>query len=239
MDTTATNLVPVKELQNVEVKAAEIVEELTVLKDRAAKLAEEAMKVVERAGAMEVVTYSDYENAGELLRDIRTAAKRVTERVSPLVKTAHAAHKAAKAIENAFGKPLAALTEVLKLKMRAMIVREEIRGRDPVDKVQLDGEKLAEAYALAELGKQEEAEALLLEAGIFTPDDLPEGLPKIDGISIRTTWHYKINDEKKIPREHMMPNAKSIGGVVRSMKEKTKIKGISVYSTPGLAISAK
>ncbi len=237
--TKPTDLIPTSEIQSVELKASGIVEELETLKEKAASIAASAMEVVERAKDMAVDDYGQYESAGELLRDIRASTKLVEDRVGPLVKVAHAAHKAAKSIENAFLKPLDALSEVLKLKMRALIVREEIRGKDPLEKVELDGEKLAEAYALAELGKQQEAEALLAEAGVFTPDDLPEGLPKVEGISIRTIWSYKIVDEKKIPRDYLTPDRKAIGGTVRAMKEKTKIKGIAVFSTPSLAVTAK
>ncbi|KKL71198.1 hypothetical protein LCGC14_2097270 [marine sediment metagenome] len=237
--TTATDLIPTSEIQSVEVKAREIAEELEVLKKKAASLAESAMEVVERAKGMAVDDYGQYEAAGKLLRDIRTSTKLAEERVGPLVKIAHSAHKAAKSIENAFVKPLNALSEVLKLKMRALIMREDIRGNDPLAEVELDGEKLAEAYALAELGKQEEAEALLAEAGVFCPEDLPDGLPKVDGVSIRTLWSYKIVDEKKIPRDYMTPDLKAIGGTVRALKAKTKIKGISVYSVPSLAVTAK
>ncbi len=237
--TTATDLIPTSEIQSVEVKAREIAEELEVLKKKAASLAASAMAVVERAKGIAVDDYKQYEAAGDLLRDIRSSTKLVEDRVGPLVKIAHSAHKAAKSIENAFVKPLNALSEVLKLKMRALIMREEIRGKDPLAEVELDGEKLAEAYALAELGKQEEAEALLAEAGVFCPDDLPEGLPKLEGVSIRTVWGWKCVDEKKVPRDMLMLDRKKIGGVVRAMKDKTKIKGISAFSVPSLAVTAK
>ena len=236
---SSKDLVPVTEIQNVELKAKEITEELKALKERTASLAAAAAKVADEAKGITVETYDDYEKAGKLLTAIRASIKEIEKRVGPLVSAAHAGHKAAKSIENAFSKPLASLSDVIKLKMRALIVREEIRGKSSIEEVELDGEKLAEAYALAETGNQKGAEALLAEAGIFTPENLPEGLPKIEGVSIRTSWSFKVVDEKKVPRKYLIVDAKTIGAVVRAEKDKTNIKGISVFSVPGLAISAK
>lgn len=239
MATRGKDLVPVSEIAQVEVKLKAVGEEIDALKKKAAAIAAEASTVLDRAAEMPVETYAQYEAAGEALREIKGALKLVDARVGPLVAAAHQAHKAAKSIETAFKGPMEKLLGVVKMKMRAVIVREEIRGATPIEEISLDGEKLTAAYALAEEGKQEEAEALLAEAGVFTPDELPAGLPKIDGVSIRTEWGWKCVDEKKVPRDMLMLDKTKIGRVVRAMQDKTKLKGIKVYRFPNLAISAK
>jgi hypothetical protein len=239
MATHGKDLVPVTEIAQVELKLKAVGEEIDALKKKAAEIAAEAFAVLDRVAEMPVETYAEYEAAGRALREMKGGMQLVDARVGPLVSAAHQTHKAAKSIETAFKGPMEKLLGVVKMKMRAVIVREEIRGASPLEEIGLDQEKLAAAYALAEDGKQEEAEALLAEAGVFTPDELPEGLPKIDGVSIRTEWSWKVIDENKIQREYLMPDKKKIGGVVRAMHDKTKIKGITVYSFPNLAISAK
>jgi len=50
------------------------------------------------------------------------------------------------------------------------------------------------------------------------------------GISYSEIWKFKVTDERLIPRQYLVPDLRAIGGVARSLKDKTKIPGIEVYS---------
>jgi len=92
----------------------------------------------------------------------------------------------------------------------------------------------AEAKLDEAIGVLDEAQAAQEEA-----DNLPvveePATPKIEGTSVRTTWRYEIVDVNLIPREFLCVDEKAIGGTVRSMKDKTSIPGVRVYSTTSVS----
>ena len=61
------------------------------------------------------------------------------------------------------------------------------------------------------------------------PVILPPVAPKVAGISMRTTWKFRVVDEAAIPREYLKIDEAKIGGVVRAMKGGTKIAGVEVF----------
>lgn len=220
------------------IKASESVLEMVKKLAKAGKALEDQIKVaVKEAREMPVKNPDEYETAAEFLKKIKGTQAGIKDRISPLVKKAHECHKAAKAIENAFMKPLDNLVDAIKIKMKRTIVLLGV-GADGKENL-IDEEKVEKAYQLAEEGKQEEAEALLVEAGYFTPGELPDALPKVKGVTIKAIWRWAVVEEKKVPRKYMIPDDKAIGGIVKSLKAKTDIKGIRVWSEPSLSISAK
>jgi hypothetical protein len=62
------------------------------------------------------------------------------------------------------------------------------------------------------------------------PISLAPATPKVEGLSFTTTWKWEVIDISQVPRQYMKLDESAIGGVVRSLKEKTSIPGIRVYS---------
>lgn len=73
-----------------------------------------------------------------------------------------------------------------------------------------------------------EGERILKDGMGSYHDGRGEETPKVSGVSLREAWDVEIVDEGKIPREYMAPDMKKIRGVVRSLGERHKIKGIKV-----------
>lgn len=88
--------------------------------------------------------------------------------------------------------------------------------------------------------REKAARKLLLDAA-FEEDDIEEAsellsaaaekkVEKTEGASSRITWKYRLKDIKKVPREHLILNERSVKAVVKAMGEDTNIPGIEVYS---------
>lgn len=83
------------------------------------------------------------------------------------------------------------------------------------------------------MGKNEKAAELVQQ--------LPEAsAPRIAGVSMREVWHYEVIDQSKLKPEHLMPNEKLIGAIVRGCKsEKEALEilgpGVKVWSEKTLA----
>ena len=100
-----------------------------------------------------------------------------------------------------------------------------------------------EAQALAEAGKTREAEHLRAEAANRQAQadaviDAPMAVvtvaipppPKLEGVSRRENWKFRIVDKALIPLEYMLPDEGSIGKVVRALKSQTNIPGVEVFA---------
>jgi hypothetical protein len=102
-------------------------------------------------------------------------------------------------------------------------LREEARKREEEAQIQA-------AIEADNKGEKEEAEAILEEKPYVPPIVLPKTTPKVEGISYRENWTFRIVDAAKVPREYLKVDEVKIGGVVRSMKGGTKIAGVEIYS---------
>lgn len=156
-----------------------------------------------------------------------------------------------KRITNLFKEPLDCLERaekgVKKLMANWHTKQEEIRQAEQkrLDDIQRkEAERLQQAAA-KELARAEslktesakaraaaKAEELKAKSEIVTEiaPVVENKVEKIDGISIRKTWKFKIVNINEIPREYMIPDEKYIGQIVRNSKGKKEIPGVKTYS---------
>lgn len=175
-----------------------------------------------------------YIAAQEALKVIRAQEKEVENYFGPLVKKAHEMHKALKAKENAFTKPLQEVYSAISYQCskynlekekeaRRKAAEEEARRR----KIEED-RKIEEAKALEDSGRHEEAEEVISEPVVVAPVKI-ESAPRVQNVSYRDTWKFKIEKPGLLPREYTIPDEVKIGGVVRAMKGATNITGVIVW----------
>jgi hypothetical protein len=105
---------------------------------------------------------------------------------------------------------------------------EEARIRRELAK-QEEEARLQAAIEAEKAGHKAEAEEILSEPVPVSPVILPKTTPKVEGISSREVWKFRIVDATKIPREYMVPDEVGIGSVVRSTKGKVQIPGVEIY----------
>lgn len=97
--------------------------------------------------------------------------------------------------------------------------------------------RLHEAAALETRGDHEGAARLIaapVAAPVVTPAPIflpppPVSTPKVEGVSFRSTWKWRLTDEARLPRQYLQPNEKAIAAVVRAMGPKALIPGVEVY----------
>jgi apoptotic chromatin condensation inducer in the nucleus len=108
---------------------------------------------------------------------------------------------------------------------------EELAKKDDFEKserARLEAEeKTAEAKRLQEEAKDQRKEAKEVEVA---PKEVKTKVTKIDGLHFRTYWKAEVIDEKKIPREFLMPNMVAINDYASKNKEAAKIPGVRIYS---------
>ncbi len=163
-------------------------------------------QVNEKAGALQVKTEAEYVQAGELLKQVKSNIKTVSEFFEPMKKSAHAAWKAICDKENSFVKPMQAAETTIKKVMGAYVMEQERIRREKEAELRRQQEELArkqaeEAARLEAEGKTEQAEAVLemaMQVETMAPViDAPK--PKVSGIGTQKDWSIEIVDGLIVP----------------------------------------
>lgn len=204
-------------------------------------VAARAGDVVGKAEALKIETDDDYADAGSFLVDVlKPMLREVDETFGPIVKQAHATHKAAVAARKRHEQPLLDAEKAVKGAMGSYHqakVREAERAeqeRIEAARRQAEDEAVEEAARLETAGKTEAANDRLRQPVtpvVATPAPAP---PKAEGVGVRTKTKYRITDESKIDRKYLQPNKSKIGQVVRAMGADAEelVGGIEVYEEP-------
>jgi len=173
--------------------------------------------------------------AQEDLKRARVIEKRVGELLDPIIKKAHAAHKEAVGQKKNLLMPLQKAVGLIRIAAGAYQKKKEDEARRKqaeeaarLKKIEED-RKLAEAAELEANGQKDEAEQVLSEP-VFTPPPAMQAPPKVEGVSYRDNWKFRITNESQIPREYWVVDAQKIGQVVRATKGSLSIPGIQIYN---------
>lgn len=113
------------------------------------------------------------------------------------------------------------------------------RRREAERKAREEAER--KAGELRQAGLKREAAKVVREAAkapveVPAPVSLQSTTPKIEGISSRKNWTFRIVNESLVPREYLVPDEKKIRGVVKALKEKAKIPGVEVFAEESVAV---
>lgn len=174
--------------------------------------------------------------AGEL-QEIKRRQKVIDDRLEPEKKKAYVAYMAWNDLIKELKAPLLAREAFDKKEMAAWDAEQERIRREEERRLQEEARKREEearlqaAIEAEQQGEKEEAEAIINEPPAYVPPVvLPKSTPKVQGISYRDNWTFRITDPNKIPREYMVPNETAIRKVVSALKDKSNIPGIEVYN---------
>jgi hypothetical protein len=165
--------------------------------------------IVKQAMALVIRNDKELEIAGGFLKVIKGFQEDVKNAITiPIVNSAHATHKAAKALENRAMEPLNEAESIVKPKIaRYQREQEEIRQRaitaarlkaeqEAREKAEL--EKLERAQQLAEAGNMEAAAAVVDEEveirHISTASLGVKEVAKVAGVSVRRLWYAEVTD---------------------------------------------
>jgi hypothetical protein len=88
---------------------------------------------------------------------------------------------------------------------------------------------LAEAAVNVTEGAKQVAAAISSEPVYIPPVVLAKETPRVQGLSFRTIWKFRIVDPEKLPRKFLVPDEVKIGQIVRALKTQHGISGIEAY----------
>ena len=103
-----------------------------------------------------------------------------------------------------------------------------------------EDQRIEAALAFAQSGDMKQAEKLLeqpVEVAVVVPVPVfipPVAVPEAPktGTSYGVNWDFEVTDERLIPREYLMVDEVKLRGVVRAMKQNTRILGIRAVEKP-------
>ena len=194
-----------------------------------------ALAVVDRANALVIVDDASCQLAADMLTGIRAIRAEIDATFDPVISAAHKAHKEAVAAKKKHDEPLVRAEGIIKGRIGTYGEQQEAMRRaeearlSAIAKAEAEKRALEEAAALEAQGDREQAAEVVREAMAAPPPVVTVEAPKIQGVSTRKAWTYRIVDANAIPREYLMPDEKRIRKVVQAMGESCKIAGIQTY----------
>lgn len=195
-----------------------------------------ALSVPEQAKQISIKTMDDYIRASEIMLTIKAIRKKITETFKPIKQKMDAAKQEVLDQERAADAPLKEAEALLSPQIitwnreqEKIRQAEEARLREIARKEE-EERQLQEAILAEQSGQAEEAEAIISTPVQAAPVVVPKTVPKVQGMSIRENWKFRITNEKLIPREYLKVDEVKIGQVVRAMKSSANIPGIEAYN---------
>lgn len=209
--------------------------------DNAAQTKAEA--ALERAESLTITDAATYEGATEDLKAIKAKYREIEAERKALKQPID---EAARRVQSFFKPPLDFLTKaegVIKRKLsdysreQQRIQQEAQRKAD--EAARKERERLAaRARKAEESGKAEKAEQLAQQAETVTAPVVARETPKVQGVSTRKVWKFRIKDRAKVPEQYKTIDERKIGGVVRSLGGDADIPGVEVYEEDVIAARA-
>ena len=196
---------------------------------------EEIVKVESDALALVITSNETYSNAGELLKLNKGLEKKIKSYFKPLKEHAHKAWKVICSAENTEVDKLQPAIKHLNGEMTKWNIEQEKIRKAEEDRLrreaeaQAEEERLQAAIEAEKSGNNEEAEEILEEPVYVPPPIVEKSVPKVDGQTMTTTWKWRLTSIEKVPRQYLTINETAVNGIVRALKDKANVPGITVY----------
>jgi hypothetical protein len=194
-----------------------------------------ALSYVEKAKGFLIATNADYESAGSFLLLLKGLQKEIDKTFKPIIEKAHAAHKEAISQSKTHSKPVENAEKIIKDKIAIYLLECERKRREEQRRLEEEARKRQEEEALqaaAEAESEQEAEEIIQEAIETVPVVVaPRVESKVDGISSRKVWKWRLVNAEKMNPKFMIPDEKRINMSVRALGKvaEATIGGIQVY----------
>lgn len=203
----------------------------------------ESTALLATVNTLAVSSAPEAEYAGKILREIKAFRARVRQTFEAPIKAAHAAHKAILAARDKHDQAPAEAERIVKGKLSSY-TREEDRKREEEEQrrrreaIEQEKRRRVEAATRSALaGEQQKAKEILAQPIVTPPIVAPPPTPKIEGVSTRTIWRYRIIGPDLLPRKFLIPDEKALASYARSMREKAvgTVPGVEFYSEQTVA----
>jgi len=196
------------------------------------ELYDKALYVLDCAQTFPTVrTDDDYSAAGQFIVDAKRLIAKIKDAHRPSIQAAHESHKAAIALCDSHIQPILHALRIVEPLALAYKQAKDSEAREEAARIAREKEAkiLSAAEYLDEMGFAEEADAMLEEFAAPTRlVPLQSTLPKVEGLSTRKRWTYRLVDPRAVKREFCVPAESRIKSKVENAFYK-----ISVV-TPGM-----
>lgn len=205
-----------------------------------------AQEVMAQIAIFTVATQQDYNNAAELLKDIKSRSNQIVDYWKPVKGNAHQAWKQICDKEKELLAPFAKAESEIKSKMvtfqKAKMEEERLlREEQERFKKEEEARLLALAVEAEEAGRTENAE-YLLEVAQETANIVFEApkKEKTPDTSVKKTWKARVTNEKLVPVEIMGTvirpvDLSALDKLAKFSKGATQIPGVEFYEDISIA----
>lgn len=227
--------------------------EITIVQPDRAELAAEYSPLVAQAESVTVTCVEEHGAAQSYLADLARAKRRVEERLNPIIKSAHEAHRGLTALRGDLIKPLDAARRVVSSKLdvyereQRRIADEQRRQAEEAARKAAEERQLQDAIAAEEAGDSAEAEAILDEQVPEPVVAVPTQTAKVAGVTTQERWHAEVVDMIGLVR-HVAENPEwiallepampQLNGLARSQRGAMRIPGVRAVAETVRAVRA-
>ena len=205
----------------------------------------EISPIVEYAKSIIVETPEAYGDSTDQLLLIKEKRKFIAEKFRDPKNQALKAHRSICGLEKEVLYPLDQAERIIKPKLIAYQNKQEEKRRAEEIKLQekarkeqekIDERARKKAEKAREKGKEEVAEAIENSVPTTPIPTVSSYVPKVSGISTRKVWKVKVVNEKKIPRQYMIPNMPMLSKLAKATKGELEIPGIEFLTEDIMAV---
>ena len=202
------------------------------------KTFEEGTLLEREASAFSVQSVEEFGKAEEMLVAIKRARKVVDDYFDPIIKGAHATHKALVAKKKEAEEPFINAEGMLKKKCTAFHIEQERLRKEEEARLRKAEEeaRLQAAIKAEDEGKKDLAEEILAPTAVMPLPASNVPIPVPTNSSFKETWTFEVVDEALVPREYLMIDEVKIRRVIQAMKGQTNIPGIKVKAEKSMAV---
>ena len=211
-----------------------------------AALESQAMTWPQTAILTQVVDPESAAAVSSLLAGIKALRQEIAASTDPVIRAAHAAHKAAVKQKSDLEAPLIQAETILKTKVGAFAAEQQRKAREAAalaEAIAREAREKAEKEAreLEVMGAPELADAVLIESAVTAAPPIAAPPIKIAGLSLGETWTFEITDLPALvaavasgaaPLAFLHANEIVIGQMARAVKDTVRYPGIRIYSKP-------
>ncbi len=203
-----------------------------------------------RARGLRVTDERTFALGGEHLRDIKALLAEIDAKCDPVIRAAHAAHRAALAQKKELAAELVEADRTIRAKLGAYLAEKERLHRQMVAAAEAEARAAlqAAARAAAELEAAGESElAAIARAQLPSLPPAPGPAPSlaVQGIGARHCWHARVVDlraflqgvlDGKIPLAAVQVNERLLGQQARALREELDWPGVEVRGGVGVVV---
>ena len=201
-----------------------------------------ALSWPDKARGIKIESVGTYTLAGDMLKSLRGLRNEVKAAFDPVVKAAHEAHKTALAQKAKADKPLDEAEQIIMRGMTKWTQDQERIRRQEEERLREEARREEEERRLRmAITAEKEGDAKLADKILDEPfyEDaivLPTSVPKVEGVSYRDVWKFRIVNQDIIPREYLVVDEQKLGALARSMKGSMRIPGVEFFSEKSTAV---